>query len=314
MTRRLLLAALVSAAAITPALGQATPTPPDNVPGVPDSSKVYGPSWQAFTRPGPNTRPEKLDEDVIVGVVDKTGNDMAVQVSFWADVADLKKGDKYELRYQLRVHTAKGEMGPLLGDAAHPNGVAFTLATATAGDDWRGVEGTVDVTRKDLSAATNLPRPPKGKGRHTVLLRVEPQVYDATTGKYLTPGKTEAVVLAAEVTAGGKVWEVRTLGQWLAMNRGNTADDALALLATLDEYDPTASGVEAGIEQVLGMADVKAETKAKFVAAIPAGRLYWKPSYALKEAVEKFADGPDGVLKAAAKKKLEEANKAIERR
>lgn len=300
MTRRLLLAAVLLA---TPLFAQERPS------GPPDFPKVYGPSWLAYSRPGPNTRPEKLDKDVIAGVIDKTGNDMAVQVSFWADVADLKKGNKYELRYQLRVHSKKGEQGPLLGDAAHPNGVAYPLAAATAGDDWLGLEGTVDVTRKDLSAATNLPKPPKDKGQHTVLLRVEPQLFDATAGKYLTPGKTEAIVLAAEVSAGGKVWEVRTLGQWLAMNRGNTADDALALFATLDEYDPTASGVEAGIETVLGMDDVKAETKAKFVAAAHADRLYWKSNFNLKMLLEKFADGSDEGLKVAAKKKLDEAKK-----
>lgn len=298
MTRRLLLAALLVTAA--PLLAQERPTDP------PDSPKVYGPSWLAYSRPGRSTRPEKLERDQLVGVIDQTGNDMAVQVSFWADVADLKKGHKYELRYQLRVHTRKGETGPLLGNTSRPDGVAHPLVTVAAGDNWLGIEGSVDITRKDLSTATNLPKPPKDKAQHTVFLRVEPQVYDATADKYVTPGKTMAIVLAAEVSASGKVWAVRPLGECVAMHRGNTADDMLAKVAELDEYDPTASGLERSIETVLAMADVKADVKAKFIAVVPADRVNWKQNFNLKRTLETFTDGDDETLKAAAKKKLSE--------
>ena len=302
MTRRLLLTALLSTAATSPAFGQTVAAPPD-------FAKVYGPSWTAFSRPGPGTRPGKLEKDVTVGAFGRSGNGMGVEVTFWADVADLKQGNRYELRYQLRVHTKKGEMGPLLGDAGHPNGVAYPLAAATAGDDWLGLEGAVDVTRKDLTAATGLPKPEKGKAQHTVFVRVEPQLYDATAGKYVTPGKTTALVLAAEVGANGKVWELQPLGEWVAMHRGNTADAALARLADLDEYDGLASGVDRGIERVLETDDVTAETKGKFIAALPAERVSWKPNFNLKMRLEKFAAGDDPVLKAAAEKKLDEAKK-----
>lgn len=296
MNRRLLLAAFLLSAAT--AFAQNEP------PTRPDVSKVYGPSWLAYSRPGPNTRPAKLDRDEIAGTIDRTGNGMAVQVSFWADVADLKKGHQYELRYQLRVHTKKGETGPLLGNSSRPEGVGYPIATATAGENWLGLEGTVDVTRKDLSAATNLPKPGNRQRQHTVLLRVEPQVFDVTAEKYVTPGKTTAIVLAAEVSEGGKVWEVRPLGEWVGMNRGNTADATLALVATLDEYDPTTCGLERGIETVLDSEDVKADVKAKFVAAIPADRVGWKVNFNLKRKLEQWADGSDETLKAAAKQKL----------
>lgn len=307
MTRRLLPAAVLLFATL-PAFAQDRPSVR------PDFPKMYGPSWVAVSRPGPSSRPAKLDRDETVVALGRSGDGLAVEVFLWADVADPKKGNKYELRYQLRPHTKKGGVGPLLGTAARPEGVGFTVATATAGDDWMGLEAEVDITRKDLAAATNLPLPSKGKGPHTVLLRVEPQVYDATASKYVTAAKTTAVVVAVDVSEAGTVYEVRTLGTWVAMNRGDTADTALGQLADLDEYDPTASRLEAGIEQVLRMDDVGAAIKAKFVAAIPAGRLDWKSNFNLKAAVEKFAAGSDGPLRASAEKKLAELKNLVERK
>ncbi len=293
MTRRQLTAALFLAT--TPLFAQTDFTPP----------KSYGPWWVNSSRPGPQTRPAKIDRDEVAMSLGTSAPPMGVQVWFWGDVAELKKGDRYELRYQLRVHTKKGEVGPLLGDAAHPNGVAYPVAAAAAAEDWFGLEGAVDVTRKDLTAATRLPLPPKDKQSHTVFLRVEPQLYDATADKYLTPAKSTAVILAVSVWHNGKVWDVEPLGDWLS-KRAATADDALAAVAELDEYDPTTSGLEAGILKVLGSDSVKADVKAKFVAAVPAARVNWKQNANLKRALEGFADGADETLKAAAKKKLGE--------
>lgn len=294
MTRRLLLAALLLTT--TPLFAQTDFTPP----------KSYGPWWVSSSRPGPQARPAKIDRDEVAMTIGTSAPPMGVQVWFWGDVAELKKGNKYELRYQLRVHTKKGEVGPLLGDATHPNGVAYPVASATADDDWFGLEGSVDVTRKDLTAATRLPKPLKDKESHTVFLRVEPQLHDATADKYLTPAKSTAVILAVSVWHNGKVWDVEPLGDWLS-KRAGTADDALAMVADLDEYDPTASGLEEGILKVLESDSVKASVKAKFVAAVPAARVNWKLNYNLKMTLEKFADGSDEALKTSAKKKLAEA-------
>jgi hypothetical protein len=296
MTRRLLLAALFVALAV-PALAQKVPTPRGG----------WGPSWIGGQPPGGNTRPEKLETDLTAVQVGKSAPPIGVQVHLWGDVAALKAGGKYELRYQIRPHTRKGEAGPTLGNAAHPAGVAFPIDSRTADDTWIGLEASVDVTRKDLSEATGMPRPPKDRQSHTVFLRVEPHLFDATAGKYLTPTKTTAAVLAAEVSAGGKVYEVMTLGEWVAMNRWNTVDEALARVADLDDFDPTASELEAGILKVLGMEDVKADVKGKFIAAVPAGRVYRKANFYLLQTLKQLADGTDETLKAAAKKKLEEA-------
>jgi hypothetical protein len=294
VTRRLLTAALLLTAA--PLFAQTDFTPPAS----------WGPSWIGGGPPGGHRRPEKLEVDQTAVQVGESAPPLGVQVHLWGDVAELKKGNRYQLLYQIRPHTRKGDAGPTLGNANRPEGVAFPVATGTAGDDWNGLEGSADITRKELSEATGLPRPPKGRDSHTVLLRVEPQLLDVTAGKYLTPMRTPAVILAAEVSAAGRVWEVRPLGEWVAMNRGNTADHALAMVADLDEYDPSGSGLEAGILKVLESDSVKADVKAKFVAAVPAARVNWKVNFHLKVALEQFADGSDEVLKAAAKKKLAE--------
>lgn len=298
VSHRTLTAALLLTA--TTALAQDRPSGPTSVP------KPYGPSWIGSSRPGGSSRPENIPRNVTaVGVGDH--GPLGVQVWFWGDVADLKTGNTYELRYQIRVHTKPGEVTPLLGTTARPEGVAPVVASATATDDWNGLEGNVDVTRKELTSATNLPKPSRGKASHVVMLRVEPQLYDVTAGKYLTPPKTPALVLAARVWENGNVGEVLTLGEWVAMNRGKTCDDMLARVATLDDYDPTASGLERGICQVLQMSDVPAATKAKFIAALPAERVRWKENFNLMRLLEAFAGGDDATLKAAAAKKLAEA-------
>lgn len=283
-------------------------TPADDRPtGPPELPSSYGPWWVHSSRPGGSKRPDKIDRDVTAVGIGEMSSPMGVQVWVWGDVADLTKGGQYELRYQIRVHTTKGDCGPLLGTSALPKGTAPVLLTATADDKWNGMEAPIDITRKDLTAMTNLPLPPKGKESHTVFLRVEPHLYDLTKQTYLTPAKSEAIILAARVWSNGKVWEVHTLSEYLVMNRGDTVDSALGGLADLDAYDPTANGVERAIERVLDMPDVPAATKAKFVAAIPADRLNWKTNFGLKRTLEKYADGNDDVLKAAATKKLAEA-------
>lgn len=296
------------AAALLASAGLAGIAPADDRPlGPPAPPPSYGPWWLNQSNTRPTRRPEKVERDETAVGVGDVAAPLGVQVWVWGDVADLKPGNRYELRYQIRVHTRKGEAGPLLGTAAMPNGTALPLASAVAGPDWNGLEAAVDVTRKDLTAMTRLPKPGRDKESHAVFLRVEPQLYDVAGQKYLTPVKSSAVVLVARMWADGKVGEVTPLADWLMTNRGDTADTALAALADLDAYDPTANGVERAIERVLDMTDVPAATKAKYVAVIPADRLNRKACFNLKRTLEKYADGTDEALKAAAGRKLAEA-------
>jgi hypothetical protein len=72
--------------------------------------------------------------------------------------------------------------------------------------DTDGVEiaETVDVTRKELSAMTNLP-----EHGTDVVVRIEPQVYDVTTKTFLTPSRSPAVLLFLDIGDPARVTQPR---------------------------------------------------------------------------------------------------------
>ncbi|MDB5313539.1 MAG: hypothetical protein JWO38_7741 [Gemmataceae bacterium] len=243
---------------------------------------------------------------------------LAVEMHLRARIGKPAAGHEYRFKYQFRLHTKTGEIGPLLGNAAAPQGAAFDLGPLVkpAGAGWafdtpsappagktdveaaaRTLEfdGRADVTRKDLSGMTNLP-----KDARNVVVRVEPHVYDATDGKYVTPAKTDAVLLVVETGPAGQVWAVRTFEDWFPRQFG-TKDAAAAATRLVDEVDAWDRyyAVTAGFERVLADPDVKPALKA--VAVHGKSRL--------PQLLTTLAGSADADLKAAAADKLAAAEK-----
>jgi hypothetical protein len=263
-----------------------------------------GPPWPV-NYPASKTRPasDAPQKDFAVAELEKSAGPIGVAVQISAAIAKPKAGNDYELSYQIRVHTKKGEYGPLLG-----TGKAQTvlLRRVTCKYDWIEFYEKLDVTRNALTGMTNLPSP--REGNEEVLLRVEPQLYDVAGKKYLTAPKTSAVILVARVGARGKVWELRSLSAWLVEKSGSESDakKTLARLADLDDFSSTANNIEAAINTVLTTKDVPAQTKVLYIGAVPAKTLSWKTSFHLRKTLEKLAAGPDDALKRAAQQKLDE--------
>jgi hypothetical protein len=295
---RRLAVALVAATALISATGRAAASPPP------------GPPWPA-DHPPSKERPatDAPGKDFCFADVAANGAPVGVGVKVTAAVARPKVGNKYELYYQLRVHTQKGEVGPLLGTKEFADGKPFLLRQVTCEYDWIEFYEEFDVTRKDVSGMTNLPAPASGGPDKEVMIRVEPQLFDVAEKKYVTPAKTPAAIVVATVGARGKVSKLQSLSAWLVEKGGPGWDPkkAVAVLADLDEFGTAGNGVEDAIHTVLGMKDVSPETKVLFINAVPPATLNWKSSYPLKRTLEGLASGTDKDLKAAAQKKLDEA-------
>lgn len=277
-------------------------------PGVAQNN--YGPSWM---------RPEKARPGTVADTrtalrFGDDGDPIGVEVRMWGDVGDIQKGHTYRLMYQLRVQE-KGKLGPLLGDANRPTGVAFTVKTAVADDTWNGLEARVDITRSALSAMTGLPR--LAHWGSPVVLRVEPQLYDVTAEKFVSVGKPNCLFLALQVT-GGKVMKVLPLHKWLSASCGKIADDALATLAKLDAYDPGENQLQDFFFDVLlGRVTMQHSDSPAVVKAIPVELLKSNAGKYLDAYLEKIVKGTakgtddkpttfSDEVKAAAKAKLAE--------
>ncbi len=290
MTRRLLLAALLVSAA-SPAFAQRP-------------SNGWGPSWVGGGPPGGFDRAEVKDVKTAVSVRgDESG--FAVEASVWGDVP-VQKGHEYHLYYQLRVHTKKGEHGPVIDLEGKTGGTPFVAAKATAGANWWGMEGRADITRKELSGAAGWPEV-KGQETATVFVRVEPQLFDATDKKYLTPPKSSAFILVATVGPGRKVYSLHTLRHWVEGNGIFSAAKVAEVLGGLDEYDPSACGVAEAMVKPLTDKDTKKGAKLTLVGALsPASIADRKTNYAFCQLMDEWGKGDDAELKAAAKKLLGE--------
>lgn len=276
--------------------------------GTTSAKDPYGPSWLV----GKNARPEKVETTRTVLGLGDSGDPIGVQVKLWGDVGNLQKGHTYRLMYQLRIQGKKGEAGTLLGDSTRPNGVAYTLATATADDTWNGLDASVDITRAMISGMTGLPD-------HThwgepLLLRVEPQLFDVTADKFVTDGRPNCLFLAVKMTS-GKATSVSPLPRWLTASCGKTADEALATLAKLDGYDPGENQLQDFFFAVLlGRVTMQGSDVPEVIKAIPVALLKSDDGGYLKAYLGKIADGEKGEngrtggddLRAAAKAKLAE--------
>jgi hypothetical protein len=262
------------------------------------ASSGWGPSWVGGAPPGGNPRPKKFEKPLTVPHIRDDRSEIGICVDLWSD-AQVQKGNKYQLMYQVRVHVKKGELGPVLGTTDKPDGISIPITSATADDSWNGLEARVDVNRKDLSGMTNLP------AEGLVALRIEPHLYDETAGKFVTPGKTPAIIVMATVGKRGRVESVVSLRAWIAANAEYHADKVLETLAGLDEYHMYENGIGEAIATALTSTKIPTETKVKFIKAVPKELVDPRLSGNLWTALNKFADGEDADLKAAAKAKLE---------
>lgn len=268
----------------------------------------YGPSWLAQK----DARPAKVDTTrTAVGYGD-SGDPIGVQVRLWGDVGNIEKGHTYRLKYQLRIQTKKGEIGALLGDTAHPNGVAYTLKTAVADENWNGLDASVDITRAMISGMTGLPK--DTTWGEPLLLRVEPQLFDVTADKFVTDGRPNCLFLAAAVKD-GKVTEVMPLPKWLSRSCGKVAIDALNNLEKLDGYDPGENQLhDFFFDVLLGRVTMQGSDVPAVVKAIPVALLKSEAGKYLDGFLGMIARGDklqddrkfDDEVKAAAKAKLDE--------
>src|SRR5450432_2268823 len=234
----------------------AAPQPPLKGP------KSWGPSWIGGAPAGGNPRPKNLDKSRTAVTINDDSSVIGVAVRFWVD-AEVQKGNKYELVYQLRVHTKKGEAGAILGSVDKPNGLVYTVASWLADESWNGMEGGADINRRDLSGIKNLPLD------RVVTIRVEPHLYDPKSDKYLTPPKTKEIIVLATVNEFGSVSSVVSLRSWIASNVEYHADEVLNKLADLDDYDLFGNKIGDAIGQVLVNKEIPSQIKVKFIRAVP---------------------------------------------
>jgi hypothetical protein len=241
-----------------------------------------------------------LEKALTAVTFDNDGSAIGVTARLWAD-AEVQTGNEYQLMYQLRLHTKKGAVGPILGTSDRPTGIAFRIAWGTADGAWNGLQGSADITRKDVTGMTNLP------AEGLVMLRVEPHLYDATAAKFLTPARTPALIVMATVGGNARVESVVPLRTWIVANARYDADKVLDKLADLDEYDLDGNAIGEAIGEVLAVKELPNVTKVRFIRAVPQQPVYAKSSPRLWGALHDFADGGDAELKEAAKAKLGEA-------
>ena len=268
------------------------------------------------------------DKAPVIRTLSRSGAalNLVVEISFRVRIDRPLAGHDYRFMYQYRVHTKKGELGEILGDATLPNGKAFELGPLVkpVGAGWeydtpsappvtkeglaevaKGLEfdGRVDVTRKELSGMTNLP-----KGAATVILRVEPHVYDMTDKKFLTPGKTRAVLLFLTLSKTGRVESLQPFEDWFPL-QFDTEDKARAAVRVVDDDEAwdNHDALQRGFRQVLESPKVKPALKALAVRALPKWQVHLKSGF--PALLETLARSENAELKAAAEAKLAEAKK-----
>jgi hypothetical protein len=256
-------------------------------------------------KPPPNrTASDAPKKDFALAQVEASAYPIGVVVRVVGAVAKPKKGNKYGLYYQLRLHTRKGQAGPTLGTKDYPDGKPFFLQAVNGEYDWIMLSDEFDVTRQEVSGMKNLPHG-SGEGARLVLLRVEPHLYDFAKKAYLTPTRTPAAIVVASVDAHGKVIALMSLAEYLIGASANPKK-ALDLLADLDEFDTTANGIEEAIIRVLTNKDVGSKNKLLYIRAVPARTLKTKAGFNLESALTALAKGSDEELKKAAQEKLAE--------
>jgi len=241
----------------------------------------------------------------------ESGGRIAAEIQLRGVVKNPVKGNVYELYYQLRVHTKKGDLGAILGTADSPTGKAIFAKRRTGEDNTLYLDETIDVTRGGLLGMTNFK--PWGKismgGYYEMILRVEPHIYDVTQKKYISPAKTSAVILVADVSDEGKVVRLQPFADLLSWSGTDGRDPTkyLAMYSDLDEFDTLDNGIEGAYASVLASKTATPEVKLAFLKSMP--KFFGKEAYALQLALDEILKGDDAKLKAAAQARLDEFKK-----
>ncbi|TWT43547.1 hypothetical protein KOR42_44270 [Thalassoglobus neptunius] len=270
-----------------------------------------GPPWP-HNRPISPTRSasEAPSKSFAIAQAERSGAPIGVEVSVRAAVANPVAGSAYRLYYQFRVHTGKGEIGPVLNVPGTVKNQVVLVEEIIAKYDWIEFYNTFDVTRGQLSGSGNLPsREPKGTDR-IVFLRVEPHLWDVAAKRYLTDSRTPAAIIVASVGKDAKVYSLNTVGDWLLKRAKSNSDvaETMAILNDLDVYGPNGLRIGEAIEKVLIEPTVTVATKIGYIEVVDAKSLHWREDYQLLQVLEGLAAGSDDDLKAAAQKKLNEAS------
>ena len=267
-----------------------------------------GPPWPpAASAPAGNTTGERDPADAPkeswagARLNGTTGTGRSVKLEAWAAVAKPVVGQEYELDYQFTTHTKKGVDGKLV---TRPDDKIWHLKLVKCEHDWIEYYVQFELHRKDLTGLKGMPEPADGRASHEVFLRCEPQLFDLTAKKYLTRPKTDAVIVVATVEKGGKVTELRTLGDWVEATGKTDPDKVIDTLDDRDEYGLEANGVEAAFANLLGDKDVTADAKKTLIRDLPKELVHAKG--AVWPRLKELAAGDDADLKVAAKKKLGE--------
>ncbi len=240
----------------------------------------------------------------------ESGGRIAAEVRLGGEVDNPVKGNAYELYYQVRVHTKKGELGPILGTAESPTGKAAFVARKTAESKTLYFREEVDLTRGGLSGMTNFkPWGPVKPGYYEMVLRVEPHIYDVAQKKYISAAKTSAVILVAEVGDAGKVVRLQPLADLLVWSGTDGRDPTkyLAILADLDQFETLDNGIEAAFAAVLASKTSTPEVKLAFLKALPTKHVGSKSAHFLNVTLDELVKGDNPMLKAAAQKVLDDA-------
>ena len=261
----------------------------------------------AITRAAEPT-PEPAVQDFAAANLITDGPPIGVGLHVHATVAHPKIGNTYELYYQVRVHTKPGEFGPLLADKPDSDGKAFLVRQRQCESAPLVFDEQFDVVRGQITGLAKLPLPQPGQPNQDVVLRIEPQIYDVAEKKYLTPAKTPAAMVVAEVAATSVVYQLQSMSHWLVdkSHGGWDPKTTLDLFSTVDAYNAFDNKIPEAFGQVLAEAEATTQTKAMYIAAIPADTLKDLAGYNLLQAIKTLAAGSDAELKSAAQKKLDE--------
>ena len=244
--------------------------------------------------------------------LEQSGGYLGAEVHFRGRIENPNKGHDYELYYQFRVHTKQGEMGPLLGNEENSHGKPIFVTCKSGDAKSVSFDENVDVTRSMLAGMSSFtPFDPSQKSCYHTLLRVEPQVYEVSQKKYLTPSKTSAVILVAYIGDNGKVLRLQPLGDLLIWSGTDGRDPTpfLAMLASLDDYSSLENKIEDACAVVLSSKTASPEAKLAFLQKLPTKWIGSKDVHQLNVALADLAQGSDAKLKAAAQKVLDGAKK-----